>query len=88
VQREIQKKGGIITKKKRIIFDGQGQIDLEFAKHVANSLGAFATTNLWFVENLRENIHQQNLLIEQLQKDLKQTEVIIREIVISELVQV
>jgi hypothetical protein len=79
VQREIQKKGGVITKRKRMIFDGQGQSDPEFAKQVADSLGAFATTNLWSVDNLREKIDQKNILIEQLQNDLKQTEVIIKE---------
>jgi peptidoglycan hydrolase CwlO-like protein len=88
VQREIHNKGGVITKRQRMIFDGQGQSDPEFAKQVADSLGAFATTNLWSVDNLREKIDQKNLLIEQLQNDLKQTEAIIKERVSSELAQV
>jgi hypothetical protein len=29
-----------------MIYDGQGQSDPEFAKEVADSLGAFATANL------------------------------------------
>jgi hypothetical protein len=58
MQRDIHKKGGVITKRKNMIFDGQGQSDPEFGKHVADSLGAFATSNLWSVDNLRENIDQ------------------------------
>jgi hypothetical protein len=58
VQREILKKGGVITKRQRIIFDGEGQSEPEFAKWVVDSLGSFATTNLWSMENLREKIDQ------------------------------
>jgi hypothetical protein len=36
-----------------MIYDGQGQSDLEFAK-VADSLGAFANDNQWSVDNLRK----------------------------------
>jgi len=64
VHREIWKKGSVITKRKKMIFDGQGQSDPEFAKHVADSLGAFATTNLCSIDNLREKIDHKNLLIE------------------------
>jgi hypothetical protein len=56
-----------------MIFDGQEESDPEFGKQVAESLGAFATTNLWSIDNLRETIDQKNLLIEQLQNDLKQS---------------
>jgi hypothetical protein len=42
-------------------------------------LGAFATTNLWPVDNLREKIDHKNILIEKLQNDLKQTKEIIGE---------
>jgi hypothetical protein len=79
VQREIQKKGGVITKRKKVIFDVQGQSDPKFEKRVADSLGDFATTNLWSVENLRDKIDQKNILIEQLQNDLKQTEETVKE---------
>jgi hypothetical protein len=47
VRREFQQKGGVITKRQRMVYDGQGQSDPEFAKHVVDSLGAFTTTNLW-----------------------------------------
>jgi hypothetical protein len=73
IRREVQQKGGVVTKRKRMVYDGQGQSDPEFAKQVADSLGAFATTNLWSVDKLREKLDQKNLLIEQLQNDLRQT---------------
>jgi hypothetical protein len=44
-----------------MIFDGQGQSDPEFSKQVADSMGDFATTNLWSVDNLREKIDQKNI---------------------------
>ena len=78
-QREIQKKGGVITKMHRMIFYGQGQSDPKFEKQVVDSLGSFATTNLWSMDNLREKIDQKDILITQLQNNLKQTEVIIRD---------
>jgi len=54
VRREVQQKGGVITKRKKMIYDGQGQSDLKFTRQVADSLGAFATANLWSVDKLRE----------------------------------
>jgi hypothetical protein len=41
VQREIQKKGGIITKKQKMLFDVREQSDPKFAKQVSYSLGDF-----------------------------------------------
>jgi hypothetical protein len=71
-----------------MIFDGQGQSDLEFSKHVANSLGAFATTNLWLVDQLKEQFDQNFFIVEQFRNELQQTEVISREKVNSELTRV
>lgn len=88
VRREIQQKGGTIVKSKKLIYDGQGQSDPKFARQLADSLGAFATANLWSIDKLREQLDQKNLLIEQLQNYLKQTEVIFMEKVNSELAQV
>jgi hypothetical protein len=42
VRRESQQKEGIITKRQRMIFDGQGLEDSELAKEMVGSLGAFA----------------------------------------------
>jgi hypothetical protein len=62
-----------------MIYDGQGQSDPEFTKEVADSLGAFATANLWSMDNLRKQLDQKNLLIEQLHNDMQQMEVTSRE---------
>jgi hypothetical protein len=40
VKRESQQKEGVVTKKNRLVYDGQGQNDPEFSKGVADSLGA------------------------------------------------
>jgi hypothetical protein len=46
-----------------MIYDGHGKSHPEFAKEVENSLGAFATGNLWSVDNLRKHLDQKNILI-------------------------
>jgi hypothetical protein len=56
VRREVQQKGGVITKKQKTIYDGQGQSDPEFTKYVADSLGAFTTSNLWSIDKLKEQL--------------------------------
>jgi hypothetical protein len=88
IRRESQQKGGVITKKQRMVYDGHGQSDPEFAKQVADSLGEFATTNLWSVDQLRKKLDQKNILIEQLHNDMKQIEFIAREKINSEINQV
>jgi hypothetical protein len=57
-----------------MIYDGKGQNDPEFAKEVADSLGDFATSNQWSVDNLTKQLEQKDLLIEQLHNDMKQME--------------
>jgi hypothetical protein len=54
VRREFQQKGGVITIRQRMVYDGHGQSDPEFTKQVADYLGKCATTNLWLVDKLRE----------------------------------
>ena len=56
-----------MTKRKRMLYDGNNRDDLEFMKEVAGSLGAFATTNQWLVENLVEKLIHKILLVGQLQ---------------------
>jgi hypothetical protein len=68
-----------LPKKNKMIYDGQGQSDPEFTKEVADSLGAFATANLWSVDNLRKQLDQKNILIEKLHNDMQQMEVTSRE---------
>jgi hypothetical protein len=79
IRRESRQKEGVTTKNHKMIYDGQGQSDPEFAKEVADSLGAFATANQWSVDNLRKQLDQKNLLIEQLHNDMQQMEVTARD---------
>jgi hypothetical protein len=46
----------VITKRKRILYDGNNQDAPEFVKEVAGSLGAFAMTNQWYIDNLAEQL--------------------------------
>jgi hypothetical protein len=49
-----------------MIFDGKGLEDSELTREMTGSLGAFATTNQWSVENLVEKLKQRYLLVRQL----------------------
>jgi hypothetical protein len=74
VRRELYQKEGIVAKRQRMIFDGQGLEESELTKEMVGSLGAFATTNQWSVENPTEQLKQRNLLISQLQNQIRTTE--------------
>jgi hypothetical protein len=74
VRRESHQKEGVVAKRKRMIFDGQGLEDSELTKEMVGSLGTFATTNQWSVENLAEQLKQRNLLISQLQNQIRTIE--------------
>jgi hypothetical protein len=78
VKKESQQKDGVVTKRQKIVYDGKGQNDPEFAKEVADSLGAFATANQWSVDNLTKQLQQKSLLVEQLQNEMQSTEQIVR----------
>jgi hypothetical protein len=52
VKIESHQKDGVVTKRKRLVYDGKYQYDPKFAKEVADSLGDFSTTNQWLVEIL------------------------------------
>jgi len=51
-------------------------------------LGAFATTKLWSLNQLRKQIDQNNILNEKLHNDMKQIEVTAREKINFEINQV
>jgi hypothetical protein len=70
VKRESHQKDRVITKRKRMFCDKNNRDDSEFVKEVAGSLGAFATTNQWFVENLAEKLRQKILLVGQLKDQI------------------
>jgi len=71
-----------------MIFDGQGQSDHEFTKQVADSPRKFATNNLWLVDKIREKLDKNFFIIEKLQNGLRQSNIVFREKVNSELTQV
>jgi hypothetical protein len=79
VKRESRKKEGIITKRKRMIFDGKGLEASELAKEMVGSLGAFATANQWLIDKLAEQLRQRNLLLVQLQSQIMVVEKNVRE---------
>jgi DNA anti-recombination protein RmuC len=78
VKRESHQKDGVITKRQRMLYDGNDRDDSEFAKEVAGSLGAFATANQWSVENLAEQLRHKILLVGQLQDQILTMEQTVR----------
>jgi hypothetical protein len=78
VKKKYQQKDGVVTKRKKIVYDGKGQNDPEFSKEVVDSLGAFTTTNQWLVNNLTKQLQEKYLLVEQLQNEMQSTEQVVR----------
>jgi hypothetical protein len=78
VKRESYHKDGVITKRKRMVYDGNDQDDPEFAKEVAGSSGAFATANQWSLDNLTEQLRHKCPLVDHLQNQIYTTEKTIR----------
>jgi hypothetical protein len=56
VKQEMHLKAGAMVKKNRILVDGKNIEEEDFATEVAGSLGAFATTNLFSVDNLKSRL--------------------------------
>jgi hypothetical protein len=56
VKRESHKNDGVITKRKRMVYDRNDHDGPEFAKEVAGLLGDFSTSNQWSVENLTKQL--------------------------------
>jgi hypothetical protein len=74
VKRETHQREGATVKRHKVLFDGQALEEEDFATDVAGSLGAFATTNQFSVGNLKERLKQKDLLISQLQNQVKTVE--------------
>jgi hypothetical protein len=79
VKKEMHQKEGATVKKHRVLLDGQNLEDEDFSTEVANSLGAFATANLFSVDNLKEILKQRNQMISQLQNQIRNAEKNVRE---------
>jgi hypothetical protein len=79
VKREMHQKEGATVKKHRVLLDGQALEEADFAMEVAGSLGDFSTTNRYSVGNLKEQLKQKDLLVSQLQCQLKTMEQSVRD---------
>jgi hypothetical protein len=88
VKRESHQKDGVITKRKRLVYDRNDQDGPVFAKEVAGSLGAFSTANQWSVDNLTEQLRHKCLLVEHLQNQIYTTEQTIRNIMNQDFEQI
>jgi hypothetical protein len=65
---------GEMVKNHRVLLDGKNLEEEDFSIEVARSLGAFATTNLFSVDNLKERLRQRNQLIKQLRDQIRNAE--------------
>jgi hypothetical protein len=74
VKQEMHLKEGTMVKKHRVLLDGQNLEDEDFATEVAGSLGDFAMTNLFSVDNLKVRLRQRNQMISQLQGQIRNIE--------------
>ena len=74
VKRETHQKEGTIVKRHRVLLYGKTLEEEDFATEVAGSLGAFATANQFSVSNLKEKLKQKDMLIGQLQNQMKTVE--------------
>jgi hypothetical protein len=75
VKQEMHLKEGTLVKKHKILVDGQNLEEEDFSTEVAGSLGVFATTNLFSVDNLKARLKQRNQMIAQLQSQIINTEI-------------
>jgi hypothetical protein len=79
VKQEMHAKEGTMVKKNRVLLDGQNLEDEDFATEVADTLGAFATTNFFLVDNLKARLKKRNQMIAQLQSQMRNTKNNIRD---------
>jgi hypothetical protein len=78
MKREFHQKDGVITKRKRLVYDVNDHDGPEFAKEFAGSLGTFTTANQWSMENLTEQLRQKCLLVGHLQNQIYTIEQTVR----------
>jgi hypothetical protein len=79
VKKEMHQNEGATIKKHRVLLHGKNLEDEDFATEVADSLGAFSTTNLFSIDNLKERLKQRNKMISQLQNQLRNAKSNVRE---------
>jgi hypothetical protein len=78
VKRETHQKEGATVKRHKVLYDGQALEEAEFSMEVAGTLGDFSTTNQCSVGNLAEQLKQKDLLVKQLQNQIKTVEQSVR----------
>jgi hypothetical protein len=71
VKRETHQREGATVKIHRVLFDGEALEEVDFASEVAGTLGEFATTNQFLVGKLKERLKKKDLLMSQLQNQIK-----------------
>jgi hypothetical protein len=74
VKRETHQREGETVKRHRVLLDGEALEEVDFVEEVAGSLGDFTTTNQFSVGNLKERLKQKDLLISQLQNQIRTVE--------------
>jgi hypothetical protein len=75
VKQELYQEAGKVSKKFKILTDGRAMKKEEFATQIAGTLGAFATTNQYSVETLKDQLKRKNRLIKTLEAKLATVEV-------------
>jgi hypothetical protein len=56
VRQELYQEAGTVSKKFKILTDGRNMKKEEFTTQIAGTLGAFATTNQYSVETLKDQL--------------------------------
>jgi hypothetical protein len=79
VKKETYQRAGTVAKKYKILADGEALEEEEFTDEIAETLGAYATTNQYSVRTLRAHLKQKNLLINKLEAWLATTKTNARE---------
>jgi hypothetical protein len=57
-----------------MLYDGQALNDTDFSREMEGSLGTFAMTNQYSVENIEKQLKQRDKLVRQMQIQMKATE--------------
>jgi len=77
-----------MSMRQRILYDGQGKNDQEFAKNMVDTLGYFTAANQWSINVLNTNLDQRDYQISQLQEILKNKDLNFEKKVKSRVIQV
>ena len=79
VKKEMHQREGTMVKKHIVFIDRKNLEEEDFAIEVVGSMGAFETTNLFIVDNMKTRLKQSNHMTTQFQSQLKNTKKNIRE---------